>query len=204
MFKKILIAEDHVIVQMGLEIVLTDSFPHYTYNFTSSFPAAMQYLSQDTIDLIILDVDIPGSENSKMIGKFRSIQPDVKILIFTGLEEEIYGPHYRQAGADGFLSKTKDGYALVDMVKKILYRNNASDEERENETFARDIFPELSVREQEIMHLLILGKYNKEIALHLNLEVSTVSSYKSRIFKKLNVTNVLELINTVQLYKNLN
>ncbi|MCF0055069.1 response regulator transcription factor [Dyadobacter sp. CY356] len=200
MAEKILIVEDQVIVQMGLEILLKDSFGSMILSFASDFQTALRNLSKDHFDLIILDINIPGGKNSKMIKKLREIQSEVKILVFTALEGDIYASHYLQAGADGFVSKVDSEKELVLWIKKLLF-NSSSSLAISAAPISTDIFSQLSVREQEVLHQLIEGKFTKEIASHLNLKISTISTYKSRLFKKFNVENVIGLINKVQIYK---
>ena len=204
MSDKILIVEDQVVVQMGLEILLEQTFVGLEVNFASSFSSALEHLAREAVDIIILDINIPGGENSKMIQKFRDLQPGVKILVFTGLEEEIYAAHYLQAGADGFVSKIKDEKLLLTMIGKMLSEGKFFKKEEINEVLITNNFSELSASEQRVMYLLIQGKYTKEIASDLNLKVSTISTYKSRIFEKLNVGNVIDLIKRVEIEKNLN
>ena len=204
MGEKILVVEDQVVVQMGLEILLEESFDDLRVDFASSFASALDYLAKEVVDLIILDINIPGGENSKMIQKLRALQPAVKILVFTGLEQEIYASHYLKAGADGFVSKINDENQLLTAIGKILTEDKHFQKEKIKETLVENNFPELSPSEQRVMYLLIEGKYTKEIASDLNLKVSTISTYKSRIFEKLNVDNVIELIRKVEIHKNLN
>jgi DNA-binding NarL/FixJ family response regulator len=204
MKKKILVVEDQVIVQMGLEILLDESFHSYQIEMVASFSDAVDYLKKEEVSLIILDINIPGSENSKMIEKFRFIQPFVKILVFTGLQQEIYAEYYLNAGANGFVSKIDDEKQLLLSVNRILSQENHSQSVKIENTAAKDFFSELSGREQQVMDLLIQGRPTGEIATALNLKVSTVSTYKSRIFEKLNVENLIELIKIVDIYKNLN
>ncbi|WP_377105530.1 LuxR C-terminal-related transcriptional regulator, partial [Propionicimonas sp. T2.31MG-18] len=117
---------------------------------------------------------------------------------------EIYAAHYLQAGADGFVSKIKDEKLLLTMIRKMLSEGKFFKKEEINEVLITNNFSELSASEQRVMYLLIQGKYTKEIASDLNLKVSTISTYKSRIFEKLNVGNVIDLIKRVEIEKNLN
>jgi len=204
MAEKILIVEDQVVVQMGLEILLEQSFDGLKVEFASNFASALEYLATELVDLIILDINIPGGENSKMIPKFRALQPEVKILIFTGLEHKIYAAHYLQAGADGFLSKIDDENQLLKIMSRMLSEGKYFQKEDIKDTLITDNFSELTSSEQRVMYLLIQGKFTKEIASDLNLKVSTISTYKSRIFEKLSVQNVIELIKKVEIGKNLN
>jgi two-component system invasion response regulator UvrY len=202
MGEKILVVDDQAVVRLGLEILLKDSFGSVMLNFAPDFFSAVKYVSKERWDLVILDINIPGGKSNKMIEKLRKIQPDVKILVYTALEEDIYASHYVQAGADGFVSKIGDEKELIEAINKILFRTSFPLSIPE-EPLAPDLFSDLSLREQEVLFQLIEGKYTKDIASNLNLKVSTVSTYKSRLLKIFNVGNVIELVNKVQMYKDL-
>jgi two-component system invasion response regulator UvrY len=203
MAEKILVVDDQAVVRLGLEILLKDSFGSVILNFAPDFFSAVKYVSKEVWDLIILDINMPGGRSNKMIDKLRNIQPDVKVLVYTALEEDIYASHYMQAGANGFVSKTGDEKELIKAITKILFRPSFPSSIKEV-SIAADVFSDLSVREQEVLFQVIEGKYTKDIASNLNLKVSTVSTYKSRLFKIFNVGNVIELLNKVQMYKDLN
>ncbi|WP_159467083.1 response regulator transcription factor [Dyadobacter sp. 3J3] len=208
--KRILIVEDHAIVRMGIDFIITDLFQPVDVHQVSNFIDAIALIQKNIFDLIVLDINIPGGENSRMINKIRGIQPNVKILVFSGSEEEIYALHYIHAGANGFLSKgaSEDEYkaaimAVINngkyvsgkvqqqMVKNILDSKYASSNPLED----------LSKRELEVMHLLAQGKWTKEIATLLNLKETTISTYKARIFEKLEVANIIEMFKKLELYK---
>jgi two-component system invasion response regulator UvrY len=208
--KRILIVEDHAIVRMGIDFLITDMFQQVDVQQAASFTLALTLLQKNKFDLIVLDINIPGGEHSRMINSIRAIQDNARILVFSGSEEEIYALHYLHAGANGFLSKgsSEDEYkvaitAVINdekyisskvqqlMVKNILDSKYASSNPLED----------LSKRELEVMYLLIQGKWTKEIATILDLKETTISTYKSRIFEKLEVTNVIEMFKKLELYK---
>ncbi len=202
MLKKILIVDDQAVVRLGLEILFKNSFSLMTLCFAPDFYSALNYIKKEEYDLVILDINMPGGRSSKMIDSLRKIQPDVKILVYTALEDKLYSSHYIQCGADGFVSKTDDEQHLITSIKKILRQTMASSLGKE-EAIVTDLFSVISTREHEVLHELIEGKAIKEIAKTLNLRASTISTYKSRLFKKFDVENVIGLLNKVNIYKNL-
>jgi DNA-binding NarL/FixJ family response regulator len=122
--------------------------------------------------------------------------------MFSHHPESIYALSTLKAGASGYLSKTVE----VEKIKEAVYRvfnggTYLSDEMTKNISFddprkaTSRLFKRLSTREVEVLKLLSSGKKNKEIAIELNINEKTVSTYKARLYRKLNVNNLVDLIN---------
>lgn len=204
--KHILLVENHSIVRLATLFIIRDVIPTVTSWETDNFPDALQIVSTRKLDLIFLDINIPDGEGFQMIGKIRRLQPDVSIMVFSAIDEEIYAMHYLKAGANGFLSKNAStqeirtavaailahGRYMSDMVQQALLRGQDAPEIRQNNPLIA-----LSQRELEVMDLLLQGKWTKEIATFLNITGSSVSTYKARIFEKLGVNTVIELYQRV-------
>jgi DNA-binding NarL/FixJ family response regulator len=208
--KKILIVEDHAIVRMGIDFLMADLFQPVDVHQASNFIIALELVQKNVFDLIILDINIPGGENSRMISKIRLVQPAVRVLVFSGLEEEMYALHYMQAGANGFLSKgaSEDEYktAILSVINNDKYISDKVQQQMmknilDNKFLSANPLEDLSRRELEVMHLLAQGKWTKEIATALNLKETTISTYKARIFEKLEVGNIIEMFKKLELYK---
>lgn len=208
----ILIIEDHPLIRMGLGHLISDTDPKANVTQSDSFPAGLVLLDKEKYDLLILDIDIPGGENIRMMELVRQRQPEIIILIHSGYDEQVYALPYMQAGADGFLSKqaSHDEFqaaykALVNRGKYVSYRiqqtllNNLGDN---NSKKLKNPIMTLSPREMLVMQLLTEGKWTKEIASILKVKENTISTYKRRIFDKLDVSDEIELSKKVSLLKN--
>ncbi len=208
----ILIIEDHPLIRMGLGHLISDTDPKANVTQSDSFPAGLLLLEKEKFDLLILDIDIPGGENIRMMELVRQRQPEIIILIHSGYDEQVYALPYMQAGADGFLSKqaSHDEFqaaykALVNRGKYVSYRiqqtllNNLGDN---NSKKLKNPIMTLSPREMLVMQLLTEGKWTKEIASILKVKENTISTYKRRIFDKLEVSDEIELSKKVSLLKN--
>lgn len=204
-----LIIEDHSVVRMGVKMIVSDLLPEAVFQEADSFPEGMKIIENDPIDLIILDIVIPGGLGSKMISSIREFAPNSIILIFSGLEESKHALRYIEAGANGFLPKQSSQQefrkALNMILKKEKYISiplqqhliNHLSERKPLETITS--WRGLSKRETEIAKFLIEGRWTKEIAQLLNLKESTISTFKRRIFQKTGVANSIEL---AQIYEN--
>lgn len=200
----ILIIEDHEVVSAAVEALVMEDFPEASFRKAGSFPKGKKLLTEGPpVDLIVLDVDIPGGESYKMVETLRSIQPNVNVLVFTGQDENPHAIRFLKAGANGFLSKNAPFEQCAVAVKMILngkkYVSDTVQEIITSSFFDKSPASDesydsaLSPRETEVMELLLQGKWTKDIALELNLNPTTVSTHKAKIFQKMDVTNVIDL-----------
>ena len=204
---KILIVDDHLVVRAGVTIILQSEIKKLDISYASNFPETIKVLNETVFDLIILDINIPGGKNTVMISDIRSILPDVKILMFSAHEEESYALRYLDAGANGYLNKLSGENKIVGAVKTIIETGKYISPEIANKLASNELnncylnpFDKLSKREIEIVKLLVKGNGNLEISNHLNIQMSTVSTYKNRVFEKLKLNNLVELIEKYNLH----
>lgn len=206
---QVLIADDHSIVRYGTSLVIKELLPTGTIREANNFDQAVKLLDTDRFDLVVLDINIPGGNNLQMIDIVKLRQPHVKILIFSGYDEQLYALRYLQAGADGYLVKQAPEGELKTAIQTI--RNNEkyiSSNVKQHllnglttrNAAARNPLSNLSNREMEVLQQLVKGASVAEIGVTLSLQISTVSTYKSRIFEKMEVTNIVELVEKVKLY----
>jgi DNA-binding NarL/FixJ family response regulator len=201
MQKEILIVDDHLVVRTGVSIILEEKIKHIAISTTENYSDTLKLLKEKEFDLIILDVNIPGGRNTAMIEEIRTIQEQVKILMFSVYEEETHACPYIIAGANGYLNKLSDKKKLTGAVDSILKTGNYLTPDVIKElvkasTNKESINPldKLSKREREISELLVLGDGNIEIANKLSIQLTTVSTHKNKIFNKLNIKNIVDLI----------
>jgi len=209
--KSILIAEDHPIVRLGVSSIIQHLLTSVNIVEAQGLDEAVRQLTRTTFELLILDINITGGNNLQMINTIRLRQPRIKILIFSAYDELLYGLNYLQAGADGYLGKSASGEEIGNAISTILnnekYLSAAIKEQlmQRISTTAR-IAPlsnplgSLSAREMEVMQLLLKGIGINHIAQTLNLQTTTISTYKNRIFGKLGTSNIIELSEKVRLY----
>src|SRR5688572_12480868 len=98
---KVLIIEDHDIIIWALTNVIEKNFPDTILLSALDFNQGLRILEENPIDLIILDVDLAGGNTPRMISDLRNIQPNVQILVYTGLADEDNSLDYLVAGANG-------------------------------------------------------------------------------------------------------
>lgn len=202
MSKNILIADDHDIVLVGTTLILESRIQDAEIDQAENYPETIEKISQKKYDLVILDINMPESKNKKMISEMKAIDPHIKILIFSAYEEEIAAQYIRE-GANGYVSKLSKSDEISDAVKKIFsdgyYYPSALVNQLINES-PLDLIKNLSEREYEIFMLLAKGYGNLEISNKMNIQMTTISTYKKRIHTKLKTKNIADLIKLYQTY----
>ncbi|PZR22001.1 MAG: DNA-binding response regulator [Flavobacterium psychrophilum] len=200
---KILLADDHSVVRQGVSLMLKDAFDAVDIEQADSFYETLNLVKDMEFDLLLLDINLPGGDSDTMIADVRGFQKDLKILMFSAYEEDQYGLRYYQAGAQGYINKLSSEERILEAVNAVL-NGELYFENSVGAPSIKDLNPleSLSGRELEIAGMLVKGEGNLEIANKLGIGMSTVSTYKSRIFEKLGVTNVLAMAEKYWHYKN--
>ncbi|MRI01526.1 response regulator [Kriegella sp. EG-1] len=198
---KILIADNHPIVRMGVRSVLESANGFEVVGDVSTTGELFEKLEKLTPDVIMLEMDIPEINGIAALRKIKKSFPDIKVLMYSGQSEDVYALSSIRAGAFGYLAKTSEVDYIVTAVRKVAEGNMFITNELaqrlafdEGTQKPRRFFRKLSTREVEVLKLLASGKRNKDVALGLNLNEKTVSTYKARLMKKLNVDNMVDLL----------
>jgi DNA-binding NarL/FixJ family response regulator len=202
-----LIADDHSIVRQGVSLLIKELFFNVKIFHAGSFKETLKITSENKIDLLILDINFPDGNSLSILSEAKAIQPEMKILIFSALDEDIYALRYLNAGASGYLNKGSSEDEMKQALKSMMISGkyitqNIKDRILDSYISKKPINPleQLSNREVEVARLLIKGYGNLEIAEMLNIKKSTVSTFKNRIFEKLEIDNLADLIDFFNLY----
>lgn len=192
----ILIADDHLVVQQGMRAIIGDFLPKARVSLAGTLEEALHLLKKEETDLLILDINMPGGNSFQMIDQVKGICPDVRILLFSAYDERVYGLRYLKTGIHGYLQKNSSERETRYAITKVLTEGRYISSQVQD--LLLDNYPSpqmgrlsrLSNRELEIARLMISGERTSGIANKLELKLSTVSTYKNRIFEKLNVSNM--------------
>lgn len=200
-------ADDHSIVTQGMSFILKDLYNGATVYQIESFSEIIKVLNSTTIDLLILDINFPDGSSLNLLPTLKKIQPDLKILIFSGYDEDIYAVRYLSAGANGYLKKLSSEEEIKHAIKTVMTSGkytskNIQDKIMDSYILKKPSNPleQLSNREIEIAKFLVDGRSNIDISKSLNIKKTTVSTYKNRIFEKLSIDTLSGLIQIFQLY----
>ena len=205
--KKILIADDHVIVRTGLILLIKEELDQVEIDECRDGEGAMKMILHNAYDLIILDISMPFTDTFALLNKIFALRPKQKVLILTMSREDVYAKKFLNLGVKGFINKEADRAeirkAIVCILNNKRYLSSRMHDTLTSEMLdetTRNPFETLSPRELEIMNHLLEGRNTSEIATLLFLHISTVSTHKTNLMQKLGVSNIIELSKMVQMF----
>jgi DNA-binding NarL/FixJ family response regulator len=197
---KILIADDHAIVREGLKQILSESPDLVVVAEASSGQEVLEKISKNDLDLVVLDIAMPGRGGLDILKEIKTQKPRLPVLMLSMYPEEQYAIRVLKAGASGYLTKESAPDELVKAIRQIsqgkkyispsLAEKLAIDLELGPDKLPHEI---LSDREYQVMCMIASGKTLKEIADGLSLSIKTISTYRSRILEKMNMKTNAEL-----------
>ncbi len=205
---RIVVADDHGIVRMGLIQTIKRLRPSAIISEVEDYKSLFKVILKEELDLAIMDVNMPNGSVQEAIDYIKMHQPDLKILIFSSQDEELYAMRYLKMGAGGYLSKQSSTQVIETALTAMLSIGRyVSDDVKEamffeslNGATKNSPFEALSDRELQIANKLAEGLPLKEISNQLNLHSSTISTYKNRLFEKLKIRSIPELVEILRLY----
>lgn len=195
---KILIADDHSMIRKGLKLDIKLKLGYNDIDEVSTCHGLMKELVKKRYTHLILDLILTDGSTLEVIPNIRKVYPNMSILIFSMQPAEIYGEALKQYGIHYYMSKTVGEEEMIQVLQRFL--NNETPQKRKTAEGQENPFKQLAPRELEVLHYLLRGTGTKEISEILNLRMNSVSTMKTRIFEKMNVSNLVELIEMATLY----
>ncbi len=197
---KILIADDHAIVREGMKQILSESPDLVVVAEASTGQEVIDKIDKDDLDLVVLDIAMPGRGGLDILKEIKSLSPKLPVLILSMYPEEQYAVRVLKSGASGYLTKESAPVELVKAIRQISQgKKYISPSLAEKLAVDLEISPDraphetLSDREYQVMCMIASGKTLKEIADTLSLSIKTISTYRSRILEKMNMKTNAEL-----------
>jgi DNA-binding NarL/FixJ family response regulator len=198
---RILIADDHSIVREGLKKIASLAGDISIVGEAVSGGQVLEFLAAEQVDILLLDMSMPGISGVNLITRIRAQNPALPILVLSMHNEPQIAKRALKAGAEGYLTKDNEPEILLDAIRKVAAGGRFIDPMlAEHIVFDADgaigRFPHerLSKRELEILHLLAKGKGLNEIADELCISNKTVSTHKMRLMQKMDFNNNTELL----------
>ena len=198
---RILIADDHTLVREGLRQILSGDAELVVADEAVDGDQALAKVRASDFDLVLLDMSMPGLSGIDLIKRLKLEKPKLKILVLSMHGEQQYAVRAYKAGAAGYLTKDSASAQLLAAIRKIagggLYISPAGAEQLAmGAAGSGESLPHrsLSDREFEVFRLIVAGTSVTDIGAALHLSVKTVSTHKTRILQKMNMTGTAELV----------
>ncbi len=204
--KRVLIAEDHALFRAGLRAMLNAEADLEIVGEVQDGKDAVRMAISLSPDLILMDLNMPGSNGLGAIGEIRKRVPEMRILVITMHKSDEYIQEALRNGASGYILKESGPEELLTAIRTVLAGKvylspdvservvsgllSVGQRETGEATTPLDT---LTVREREVLKLVAEGHGNKHIANYLNLSVKTVEKHRSSLMHKLNLRNAAML-----------
>ncbi|NJD22477.1 MAG: response regulator transcription factor [Melioribacter sp.] len=198
---KVFIADDHTLIREGIKNLIVRESDIKLVGETSNSFEVVEQIKKTKCDILILDLSMPGKSGLDVLKEIKMLVPGVQVLIMTMLPEDQFAKRTLKAGASGYITKDRASEELITAIRRVaagkkfitqsLAEKLVSDLDDKSDKSPYEI---LSDREFQILKMMAKGTSQTDIADELSISLSTVNTYRSRIFEKLNFHSNAELI----------
>jgi len=206
--KKVIIIDDHKLFTKGLSTILESIGLRVMSTFENGKEAVL-YLQNNEVDIVFSDINMPEMDGLKLCKRLKRDKVKAKIIILSMYEDPNIIKEAFDCGASAYLSKNTEKEEIIKAIKKSLdnkkYVNNrlikkkGREEEEEEDSFTLKY--RLTLREREVLKLLLDESNNREIGENLNISTRTVETHRKNIMLKLDVKNNIGLIKKALSYQ---
>lgn len=200
-----LLADDHSLIRQGIEFLIEELGFEGEIFHASTLKKVLETVGGQQIEIVVIDAIFPDGNSLNIIAEIKALKPEIKILVFSGVDENIQSIKYINAGANGFLSKMSEEKEIKEAILKIhetgKYISSITQSLLIDSLHNRSIInplQKLTDRELEIAEMYAKGYGNLEIANNLNVKQNTISTIKKRIFDKLHIENIVDLAELIK------
>jgi len=196
---RLLICDDHVIVRQGLKQILADTPDVEVAAEAGDGPEAIQCVRRGGIDVVLLDIALPGRDGLDVLKQIHQEFPKLPVLVVSTYPEKQYALRSLRLGAAGYLNKGADPVELIAAIRKVaqggmfvsptVAETLASAMRKDSDQPPHEL---LSPREYQVFIHIAAGKSLSDIAAQLSLSLNTVSTYRARIMEKIETHNDVE------------
>lgn len=198
---QVLIVDDHMIIRRGLKQILAEDPQITTVDEAGDGPTAMRCLRERAFDVVLLDIALGARDGLDVLASIRNEFPRLGVIMLSVYPESQFAVRAIRKGANAYLNKGCEPEELLAAIAKVgaggVYITPAIAEllaqnvRQDASTAPHEL---LSNREFQVLKLLAQGRSVSEIGLQLALSPNTISTYRSRIFDKLGVKTLVDLL----------
>lgn len=191
----LLIVDDHEIVRAGIKRLVENTPNLNIVADLGSGEEAYQFLQKNTVDLIIMDVSMPGKGGIETTSQIKKRHPKIKIIMLSMHDNAMIIEKAMKAGADGYILKNDLSDDLLNAVEKVMNNETIISASVDVNEFKDSLIKDLNNKEFEIFKSLASGEDLLSIAEKLNISYKTAANYQTSIKQKLNIKNILDFYN---------
>lgn len=198
---RVLIADDHELIRVGVRKILRSSRDIQVVGEATNTEETVRLVEATRPDALVLDIHMPGHEGLEGLAHVRRKFPSLPVVILSMYPEERFAIPALRAGASGYITKSMAAEELVTALRKVAVGGNYVSP-RLAELLALDVrsppaaapHQALTRRELCVLSLMGSGRPVKQIAAELGISISSVNTYRSRIYRKMNLRSNAALI----------
>ena len=198
---RILLADDHAVVRAGIRKVIEEIPDIVVIAEAENGPQVFIALEKESIDCLIIDVTMPDFEPISAIRQIHARYPEMKILIVSAYDDDVYVQGLLNVGVDGYHLKDQPLSELKLAIQRILagkrWLSSPLINKLVNKSQEEASAQQLTSRQHELLRLLRDGKDNQAIAQEMGLSVKTIENHLTRLYRQLNVQSRLEAVRAV-------
>lgn len=203
---KILIADDHPLFREAIHNVVSDGFPDSVVMETADLDSTLELTQEhDDLDLILLDLNMPGMHGLGGLINLRNEAPTVPVVIVSAEQDKQIVLQAITYGAVGFITKSSPRAQMTEAIEQILNGNvylpsdiirtqKSGGRRHEEPSIPPELLQALTRKQLLVLERMTKGESNKQIAYNLDIAETTVKAHVSAILRKLNVHNRVQAI----------
>ena len=206
---RILITDDHQLVIDGIKLMLAEAPDLECVGEANSGEAALGLLAETPVDVLLLDINMPGMDGLECCRQVRRGFPEVKILVLSMLREGSLVKMLLHEGASGYLLKNAGKEEVIGAIRKVHAGERALgadvmdiflENPKQKKKRQASPFPKISRREKQVLRLIVEERTTGEIAEELFISFATVETHRRNLLMKLNARNTAGLVRSALEY----
>ncbi|OGO33998.1 MAG: hypothetical protein A2Z16_10270 [Chloroflexi bacterium RBG_16_54_18] len=195
---RVLLVDDHPVVRSGIHGLLEKGTDIEIVGEASNGEETLKLVEETHPDVLLLDLELPDVQGTQVAQQIRRLRPEVKIIALSAHDDAVYVRELLELGAAGYLMKEDAPEKIIEAVRGVAQGEEGWVSRRIASQIAAWVQSgaagkmDLTLREREVLRLVVQGKTNQAIATQLSISEKTVEKYIRAIFDKLNVTSRVE------------
>jgi DNA-binding NarL/FixJ family response regulator len=198
---RIVIADDHALIREGIKKIIRSSRELRIVGEAAGFEDLLALIPTAEPELVILDLSLPGYEGLAGLLELKARYPGLRVLILSMFPEEQFAVAALRAGASGYVTKAMAAEELIQAIHRVMGGASYISEHLAELLVMDACAPQqqavhetLTARERDVLRMIGAGRQIKQVSAELGISISSVNTYRARIFKKMGLSSNAALI----------